>query len=308
MILRELDFTRLKEAVSIEQVLAQRGLLDGLRLRGHQLVGACPVHGGDNPRAFVVDRHKGLWRCFTICDGGGDVVELIRRLDHVGYSEVARRLMTYTTLPPVQLPPPRPASSRPFRPFLRKLTLDPHAPLLRQKQILPETARSFEVGAWHGGGMLTNCVAFRLRDPTGRPLGYAGRRTNLEQAHQRSKWVFPPRLPKSQLLYGFIQANLSSAHGLVAVECPWGVLRLAQLSVPAVALLGTSMSAAQMELLLRAPRLVVLMDGDRAGRQASRMIAQRLPNTTVVDMPDHRDPDELSDADLARLVRPHLPS
>ena len=33
MILRELDFTRLKEAVSIEQVLAQRGLLDGLGVR-----------------------------------------------------------------------------------------------------------------------------------------------------------------------------------------------------------------------------------------------------------------------------------
>jgi len=73
-----LDFRRLKKAVSIEQVLAQRGLLDGLRLRGHRLVGPCPVHGGDNPRAFVVDRHKGLWRCYA-----KSTVMLIRGLPRV---------------------------------------------------------------------------------------------------------------------------------------------------------------------------------------------------------------------------------
>ena len=294
--------------MSIEQILASRGLLDALTPRGGRLVGPCPVHGGDNPRAFVVDRRKGLWRCLTHCDGGGDVVELVRRLDGVGYAEVAHRLASCSSLPPAPLPPPPPERSRPFRPFVKKLPLDPNAPLLQRKQIRSDVARSFEVGTWHGGGMLEGCVAFRLRGPTGRPLGYAGRRTDPEQLRRRGKWVFPPGLPKSELLYGFFQARAWLDDGLVVVECPWGVLRLAQLRIPAVALLGTSLSAAQRNLLLSVPRLVVMMDGDQAGRQAAMRLARQLPESVTVDLPDRHDPDELSDDELRRLVLPHLPS
>ena len=87
------DFQRLKAAVTIEQVLAHRGLLAGLCVSPHRLVGPCPLHGGDNPRAFVVDRARSLWRCFTACDAGGDVIELLRRLDGVGYADVARCIL-----------------------------------------------------------------------------------------------------------------------------------------------------------------------------------------------------------------------
>ena len=59
-----LDLRRLKRSVSIEHVLADRGLLAGMRRRG-QLVGACPIHGGDNPDAFVVNPQRGLWRCYV---------------------------------------------------------------------------------------------------------------------------------------------------------------------------------------------------------------------------------------------------
>ena len=84
-----LDFRILKRTVSLERVLAERGLLSGLRMRGGQLVGACPIHGGDNVNAFVVHPVRNLWRCFTRCDAGGDIVELVRRLDNCGYREVA---------------------------------------------------------------------------------------------------------------------------------------------------------------------------------------------------------------------------
>ena len=81
----------LRRLVSIEQVLQRRGMTSRLTRRGHRLVGPCPVHGGDNPTAFVADCRRGLWNCFTACSGG-DVVELIRRLDRTSYAEVARTL------------------------------------------------------------------------------------------------------------------------------------------------------------------------------------------------------------------------
>ena len=92
MILPHLDFQWLKRRVSIEQVLADKALLSQLRRGNGRLVGPCPLHWGDNPNAFVVSLRKNLWRCFTGCDAGGDVVELVRRLDRKSYRLTAEYL------------------------------------------------------------------------------------------------------------------------------------------------------------------------------------------------------------------------
>ena len=308
---RDLDFAYLKRVVPVEQVLACRGLLAGLRSRGALLVGPCPVHGGDNPRAFVLDRRKGVWNCFTGCRAGGDVIELVRRLDGCTSREAALYLATLVGAPPPPLPPPAPQRDLPFRPFARRLQLDPHHPLLHAKGIRPEVARRYEVGAWNGGGMLRRCVAVRLLDPRGQPLGYAGRRLDPDEARQRGKWVFPPRLPKRSLLYGFAQTASQLDRGLVVVECPWGVLRLQQIGIPAVALLGTRLSIPQRELLRQAPRVVLMLDGDLAGRTATLDLHSDLAPVTRVlraDLPDGLDPDDLDDEHLDQILSPLLPS
>jgi len=157
----ELDFRRLRH-IPIEQVLARRGLLAALRCRGKRLVGPCPVHGGDNPTAFVVNRHDNTWYCFTGCTSGGDVVELVRRLEG-GYRQAALYLASLagatTDLPlPPPPPPPPTAAATDFVPFTRRLPLDPHADFLTRKGIRPDTARRFEVGTYHGRGFLAGCV------------------------------------------------------------------------------------------------------------------------------------------------------
>jgi DNA primase len=306
MIPSHLDFRRLKRIVSIEKVLASKGLLDQLRRRGAQLVGPCPIHRGDNPSAFTVHRERNIWRCFTTCDAGGDVVELARRLEGGSYSAAATclaRLVGVTT--PEWRPHTPPAPPRPFRPFTSQLSLDPTASFLARKRIRPEIARRFEVGAFYGRGMLAGCVAVRLFDPNGAPLGYAGRRLDSEMARMHGKWKLPCRLPRNTLLYGYHHAPLLLHCGVVVVEGPWGVLRLAQLGIPAVALLGAHLSPAQQSLLRELPRVAILMDGDKAGRSATAMIRQRLPKVAVIDLPDGLDPDDLADHDLVK-VRQHL--
>ncbi len=311
MIPPERDFQYLKHAVSIEQVLDHRGFLGRMRVRGHQLVGPCPVHHGDNPHAFVVHRRRNLWNCFTGCAGGGDVVELVRRLDLVGYREVAEYLASLVGCNMPRLPPLPPArQSRSFRPFQARLALDPRAPTLLSRGIRPQTAAAFEAGAYHGRGMLKGCIAFRLHDSEGRPLGYAGRRLDPNEIRKRGKWVFPPRLPKRSLLYGYHRVRDRWDRGLALVECPWAVLRLTQLGVPAVALLGTALSAQQRELLEGVPCLLVMMDGDAPGREAAtrlhREFRQQL-HTQIVDLPEACDPDDLDDAQLRRYVRHLVP-
>ena len=307
MIPSHLDFRCLKRSVTIEQVLASKGLLDRLRRRGAHLVGPCPIHHGDNPNAFTAHRQRNIWRCFTGCDAGGDVVELARRLEGGSYKAAAiclARLAGKAT-PEWRPRTPLPARPRPFQPFTRLLPLDPTARFLAHKGIRPEIARRFQVGAFYGHGMLAGCIAVRLFDPKGATLGYAGRRLEPEVARTRGKWKLPSGLPRNTLLYGYHHALHLLHHGVVLVECPWGVLRLAQLEIPAVALLGTHLSPTQQGLLRDLPRVVILMDGDDAGRRAAATIRQGLHNATVCDLPDGLDPDDLEDKDLLQ-VRQHL--
>ncbi len=301
MIPPHLDFKRLKQAVTVEQVLADRGLLGLLRRRGSRLVGPCPLHGGDNPSAFVVYAAKNTWHCFTGC-AGGDVVEMARRLTDGTFFGAAKYLARLAGSPPLGRVTPHRRSPRPFRPFTRRLPLDPTAPFLLRKGINQQTARLFQVGAYHGSGMLSGCIGIRLLDPDGQPLGYAGRRLDPIDVNTRGKWVFPPSLPKNSLLYGYFQARHLLQHGVVVVECPWGVLRISQLGIPAVALLGTYLSPSQRGLLLKLPKAVLLLDGDRAGRRATATITAQLANAMPVDLPEGLDPDDLSDDALLEIL------
>jgi DNA primase len=302
MIPPSLNLRRLKQTVTIEQVLSDEGLLDRFRRRGSRLVGPCPLHGGDNPTAFTVDLDRNIWHCFTGCNGG-DLVELARRLSDGTFAGAARYLARLEGTAPAPAPFAAPHHEhQPFRPFTRRLLLDPSAAFLASKGITPQTARRYEVGAYRGPGMLSGCIGLRLLDVDGNPLGYAGRRLDPLQISSRGKWVFPPRLPKSTLLYGYHQARPLLHRGAVVVECPWGALRITQLGIPTVALLGTSISPRQSALLANLQRVVLLLDGDRAGRHATALIKGQLANAGAAHLPDDLDPDDLSDQELRHVL------
>ena len=289
--------------MTIEQVLASRGLLGALAVRGASLVGACPIHGGDNKTAFVVHRRRNLWKCFTLCQAGGDIIDLVRRLDGCGFRRAAQVLAAIEeqTTCSVTSPLLRRVRTRPstFRPYSVRRELDPKHRFFEARGITVATASRFEVGSWPGPGMCQGCIAVRLHQTDGTALGYAGRR--LRPDH-RGKWVFPPHLPKSQLLYGYHHLHTPSTP-LVVVEGPWDVLRLYQLGTPAVALLGTHLSNTQRLQLTRSNHLTVMLDGDRAGRIAGRSIAERL-GANLIALEDGKDPADLTDTELREVLFP----
>jgi DNA primase len=326
MIASHLDFKILKNTVSISQVLAAKGLTNQFKKRGDRLFGPCPIHGGDNPSAFVVSISKNQWYCFSQCRTGGDVIELVRRLDHLSYRQTAARLASLTSLSPLSPMGQSTASSaakphadrqsrqehpsrrvQPFRPYTRRLFLDPDSPFLQQKGISTRTARAFEAGVYHGPGFLQDCIGVRLHDSSGKPLGYLGRRLDRQQAMTYGKWKLPSRLPKRQILYGFHRVANFLHRALCIVECPWGVMRLHQLGVPAVALLGAYLSEPQRQLLTTVKRVVIILDGDSTGRTASTQVKESLIDTTdvkIVNLPDNLDPDELSDQEFKSILSP----
>jgi DNA primase len=213
--------------------------------------------------------------------------------------------LTHTILPH-QFCSPGASSNRPFRPFTFRLNLDHFTPWLKNKGIAPETAIRFEVGLYHGTGFLQGCIAVRLHDINGLPMGYAGRRIDPDHALKYGKWKLPPRLPKRKILYNFHRIQPQLKKGLVIVECPWAVMRLAQLNIPAVALLGIHLSPTLYDLFQKIPQIILMLDGDCAGQRATANLFDSLKSITRVHyiyLPPNLDPDDLQDDTLSSILK-----
>ena len=98
MATRWIDFAELKRQVSIRDVLARYGILDGLReKKPGKLVGACPIHGGKNGTSFNVDTAKNVFHCFSEC-GGGNVLDLVMKLEDCSIREAGEKLSDWFEL------------------------------------------------------------------------------------------------------------------------------------------------------------------------------------------------------------------
>ena len=96
---------------------------------------------------------------------------------------------------------------------------------------------------------------------------------------------------------------------LIVVEGFFGAIRLHGLRFPAVALMGSFLSAEQVALLqAHAPHLrfvSVMLDGDEPGRKAGDTVAARLAQswwTRIVHLADGEEPDTVDPALLERLL------
>ena len=88
-----IDFAEIRARVSLEDVLLEMYQLgERLKRSGRKLVGSCPVHGGDNPRAFQADLDKAVWYCHTGCRKGGNVIDFVSAIDKVPIRNAALKL------------------------------------------------------------------------------------------------------------------------------------------------------------------------------------------------------------------------
>jgi DNA primase len=307
MIPEHLTFKYLKRRVSITAVLHDKGLMTAFKKRADQLVGPCPVHRGDNPNAFVISLSKNIWHCFTQCNAGGDVVKLVRRLDSKTYRQTASYLASLAHTPTASSLIHQTHRTKIFHPFTKYLALSPSTPWLNKKGISSLTAKRFEAGAYDAPGFLNGCIGVRLHDLQGHPIGYAGRRLHPKQVQLYGKWKLPPAFPKNQLLYNFHRLSSYTHKALVIVEGPWAVMRLAQLNIPAVAPLGIHLSKTQRDLIRTRQHVILMLDGDCAGRRATTRIRNALEPDTNVDsitLPLNHDPDDLTDDQLTAITKP----
>jgi DNA primase len=319
------DFGAVKQAVSLEAVL-RHYQVSGLRKRRHQLVGPCPIHRGQRDDSFRASLNLNAFHCFA-CQASGNVLDFVAAMEQCSIRQAARHLQRWFSvgapnegcpLGPAWRPPDPRRSVRkgqlvrekegrnPPLPFA--LTgVDPTHPYLVERGIDRATAVEFEVGWYAGPGLLSRRIVIPIANARGQTVAYAGRVLD----GGLPKYKLPAGFRKAWELFNRHRAAATGSKTVIVVEGYFDCLRVHRAGLPwVVALMGSSLSAEQENALLEAfDRVVLLLDGDAAGRAASRAIAARLSKrcwVTEVRVPDGAQPDQLSLAAIQRLLSQFL--
>jgi DNA primase len=314
------DFKSLKQRIPLDHVLARYGVK--LRRVGlHTLYGRCPLptHTSRQSRqSFSVNLSLQVWSCHSAsCIAarggriGGHVIDLVAIMERCSLREAGLWLQDWfsvrTSHPaPVRAQAIASLAAEPNRPLGFTLQrIDTRHQYLAQRGISPATARMFGVGMYHGNGFLAGRCVVPIRDEKSQLVAYAGRAVNGEEP----KYRFPAGFRKSQVLFNLDRAVQTGGNHAIVVEGFFDALKVHQAGQPAViALMGSSFSQRQLELLLsHFARVTLMLDGDEAGRRAAEAIAQVLrPNASVnkVELPHGLQPDQLSSAEITFLIGP----
>jgi DNA primase len=193
------------------------------------------------------------------------------------------------------------------RPLGFRLSLDPDHPYLASRDIPPELIERFGLGFCAQGSMAGR-VAIPIENANGELVAYVGRwvGTDAELPEGEEKYKLPKGFHKSLELFNLHRVKYCKH--LVVVEGFFGAMRLHALRFPAVALMGSSLSAEQVALLRDCPALrfvSVMLDGDEPGRKAADTVAAQLAQNwwcRIVHLGAGAQPDTVDPAELERLL------
>jgi 5S rRNA maturation endonuclease (ribonuclease M5) len=182
----------------------------------------------------------------------------------------------------------------------------PRIPNLAARGISLATAEQFGIGFYRGVGIFRGRLVIPIHNERWELVAYCGRTLDGTRPRYRS----PAGFPKAEILFNLHRAAPAGQQNVVVVEGFFDCLKLHQAGVPAaVALTGAALADSQQRALLEHFRNVILMlDGDTAGRCASGTVARRLrahASVRVIHLPDQVQPDQLSSEATREVLQAH---
>lgn len=302
------DFKAVKAAVNFPAVL-NHYKVNWLREKGDELKGRCPIHQGEGQSSFHVNLSKNAFHCFS-CKAHGNVLDFVAAMEKCSVRDAAIKLTEWFT---VSAEPAaakeKPADSgggegEPEAAVNKPLTfqlkgVDCSHPYLAERGITQETAEHFGVGFFAGKGSMSGRIVIPIHNEHGELVAYAGR--TIDGSEPRYK--LPTGFHKSLELFNLHRVT---APEVVLVEGFFDCMKVHQAGFPAVALMGSSLSEAQEEILTaKFERAVVMLDGDEPGRLATAECLIRLGQrmwVRVARLPDAIQPDLLTTNELQRAL------
>ena len=310
------NFRRVKEQVRIIDVIRRYGVeleSSGAGCRR----GRCPLptHGSrDSVLSFSIDTGRNIWACHSqSCIAkrgsiGGNVLDFVATMERCSIRESALLLQRWFLISSPSRPPVIEERSQPISgncPLKFQLSgIDPSHPYIGKRGIELSTARLFGIGYYSRRGMLSDRVVIPIHDQIGNLIAYAGRSIDGGEP----KYRLPPGFRKAAELFNLHRAASDARHGRVfVVEGFFDCMQVHQAGYRnVVALMGCSLSDHQGQLLREHfDEVVLLLDGDGAGRRASNEIAARLSGIMRVKrccIPSGRQPDDMTAAELREVI------
>jgi DNA primase len=149
-------------------------------------------------------------------------------------------------------------------------------------------------------------IVIPIHNAEGELVAYAGRALDPET---EPRYKLPAGFNKSLELFNLHRAAQADSRGVViVVEGFFDAMKVHQADFPAVvALMGSSLSDAQAELLGAFDRVLLMLDGNEAGVDAAPKIAAQLARRLLVriaDVPDGTQPDQLSTEEIRAVLDP----
>jgi DNA primase len=288
-----------------------------LKKSGREFVARCPWHDDRHP-SLSVSPSRNRVHCF-VCGKGTDAIGWLQDRQGLSFQEAVLDLARRTGVSVAEGDPE--AQARFEREWRERRQLMAQrmeqrtqfhqallqeleqggaaADYLRSRGISAETAIAWQLGV--AGGRLT----IPLNDASGQTVGFCGRAIGRQEPKYRNS-TGDLLFQRNGLVFGLDQAAeaIRKQGTALLVEGPLDVIQLHQAGFThAVACLGTSVSALQLQLLRRQgmKHLLIALDGDGAGQAATEKLLEQLQpqlvagglSASVVQLPEGQDADGL---------------
>lgn len=312
-----------KKKVDVYKLLSHYG---AQRISGRgQVRSTCPIHGGDNPTAFVIHEHEKVYWCHTGCKSGGDVIDLVMRIDEVDFKTAVETLANMFGVPidwqMEDLDDDR--FSDEAKEFIKRFhrlrdnsmmpIYDPGGERKRIKafrKFLPKTMQHFDIHV-RLGGELDARIVMPLEDENNRIVGASGRKMKKEQF---AKWMHKPKgLKTGDVLPGLGRNKdaILASNEIIITEGIFDSARLWEAGMEnVVSVMSANITQDQINIMQKyATAVVIGFDHDEAGKEAIEKAIKKLQpffDVYILDLPDGLDPCDSSHEQLQKAYRNKL--
>ena len=300
----------LKSVDNFEKIMEYYGF-EPINYSGNTIRSCCAIHNSDNPTSFVYNMDNRLWFCHSGGCGGGDIFDLIMKMNSCNFKEAKNflaKLLGYSEVKEEIKMPRYNNDAMKWLTLMQERTkkheyIDlPIIPLKSLKPFYDETVKHFKISYLKEYQNIRNKIVYPV-EHNGITVFYSLRRID---SSDRIKWQHYPKGTKvGNYLYNFTHITQNMSNFVIVCEGITDVLAYHEIGLPAVATFGANLSVEQERMLIRSgKKIYISFDGDSAGIKATKEIINKLKykcDLGIVNMPPEQDPNSISREELELL-------